>query len=93
MGHGSHGSRAQWVNWVTLCDPFPTLATIGCWLCLLRPRGMKRDDEAVRVAVGLALTYASHISVYAERKSMLGTQFCLPTGTGQSMSAQGRNHG
>ena len=27
MGHGSHGSwsKAQWVTWVTLSDPFPAL--------------------------------------------------------------------
>jgi len=51
----------------------------GDWLLALpiASCGLKPDDEAVRVALGLTTTFTSHISVHAERKSMLAAHTVL----------------
>ena len=43
MGHMGHGSRVQWVTWVTLSDPFPAL--IDRPTAVFRRKNLKRGQQ------------------------------------------------
>jgi len=70
--------------------PCPVTASIRCWLCLFASCGLKLDDEAARVAVGMRLGLnrcVPHQCQCGAQVDARGIQFCLQTGTGKSISA------